>query len=116
MHPDSAREDEGLGFRATAPRLDQRVDRLPVLGDAVRRVLEGRMDEHGALGGDIGVRLGIPQLAHDGLDLLLREPPCLGFGAGEAPDAMTCALERRGNARPHVPGGTSDEYLHWSMI
>src|SRR5438094_1085859 len=60
MHPDSAREDEGLGFRATAPRLDQRVDRLPVLGDAVRRVLEGRMDEHGALSGDIGVRLGIP--------------------------------------------------------
>src|SRR5207249_9846391 len=116
MHPDSAREDEGLGFRATAPRLDQRVDRLPVLGDAVRRVLEGRMDEHGALSGDIGVRLGIPQLAHDGLDLLLREPSRFPLGSGEPPDAMPCAPERRGDARPDVPRGTSDQYLHWSMI
>src|SRR5439155_290016 len=38
------------------------------------------------------------------------------LGSGEPPDAMPCAPERRGDARPDVPRGTSDQYLHWSMI
>src|SRR3989442_180695 len=113
VHPGPARENEGLGSRAAAPRLDQRLDRLLVLGDAVRRVLEGRMDERGALGGDIGVRLGISQVAYDGLDLLLREPPRLRLASSEAPNAMPCPAERRSDAPAHVPGGTSDEHLHW---
>src|SRR2546428_273305 len=111
MHPDSAREDEGLGFRATAPRLDQRVDRLPVLGDAVRRVLEGRMDEHGALSGDIGVRLGIPQLAHDGLDLLLREPSRFRLGSGEPPDAIAAWPATLRGAKP--PG---QPFTPWRLL
>src|SRR3989442_1637702 len=111
--PAPAREDEGLGLRPGAPRLDQSLDRLLVLGDAVRRVLEGRMDEHGALGGDVGIRLGIRQVAHDGRDLVLLEPARLRLGPGEAPDAMPCPPERRRDARPDVPGGTRDEHLHW---
>ena len=115
VDPHPAGEDHGLGPRAAAPRLDQRLDRRLVLGDAVGRVLERRMDEDGALGRDVGISLGVRQVAHDGLDLLLREPPRLRLASRETPDVMPRPPERRGHARPDVSGGTGDEHLHWKL-
>src|SRR6267378_695617 len=65
------------------------------------------------VGGLPCARLRVSQVAHDGLDLLLREPSRLHLAPGEAPDAMPCPPEGRSDAPAHIPGRTRDEHWHW---